>query len=220
MQRRLMLSYGEDRYTPVKIILPQVQFGKVIKFIQIAGIYANSMQALKKISKPQPGEYAPYTIMYIGLLPDDGMLLTHLQLNMQMVKQLVLALPEDKLLYRYAPGKWTIKEILVHITDDERIYAYRSLCFARNDKTALPGFEQDDYALYSKANERNIGNILEEYETVRRATISLFNSMDEEMLQRTGIANENTSSVRALAYHIAGHELHHINVINQKYLTL
>jgi uncharacterized damage-inducible protein DinB len=176
------------------------------------------MQSLQKISKPTPGEYAPYTIMYIGLLPDDGLLLQHLQTNFEMVKQMISSLPEEKLLHRYEAGKWSIKEILVHITDDERIYAYRSLCFARNDKTSLPGFEQDDYTLYSRADERSIENIMEEYETVRKATITLFNGMNDEMLLRTGVANGNTSSVRALAYHIAGHELHHINFIKEKYL--
>jgi len=84
-------------------------------------------------------------------------------------------IPEEKLLSGYAPGKWTIKDTLVHIIDDERIYAYRALCFARNEKKELPGFEQDDYALYSGANERTIQNILEEYEAVRYSTIALFN---------------------------------------------
>jgi hypothetical protein len=102
---------------------------------------------MKKIEKPCEGEYAPYTIMYIGLLPDDGLVLKHLQDNLQTTKNFILSLPAERLTYRYAEGKWTIKEILVHISDDERIYAYRALRFARNDKTELPGFEQDDYAL-------------------------------------------------------------------------
>jgi uncharacterized damage-inducible protein DinB len=131
----------------------------------------------------------------------------------------MLSLPEEKLTYRYAKNKWTIKEILVHIIDDERIYAYRALCFARNDKTELPGFEQDDYALFSNANERSIENILNEYEAVRNATITLFESFDEAALLRKGIANKNGATVRALGYHLAGHELHHINIIKEKYLN-
>jgi len=107
---------------------------------------------MKKIAKPEAGEYAPYTIMYIGLLPGDGLVLKHLQDNLGNASDFIRSLPEEKLTYRYAEGKWTIKEILAHIIDDERIYAYRALRFGRNDKTELPGFEQDAYALESGAN--------------------------------------------------------------------
>ncbi len=173
---------------------------------------------MKKITKPQAGEYAPYTIMYIGLLPDDGLVLQHLQNNLQATKALILSLPEEKLLYRYAEGKWTIKEILAHLSDDERIYAYRALRFARNDKTELPGFEQDDYARYSGANARTREDLLEELATVRNATISLFESFGDEALLRAGMADGKIMSVRAAAYHIAGHELRHINIIKERYL--
>ena len=172
----------------------------------------------ERIEKPSAGEFPPYAIMYIKLLPNDGLLLKHLADNLEMVKSFVSSLPEEKLLHRYAPGKWTIKEILVHIIDDERIYAYRALCFARNDKTELPGFEQDEYTLYSNANDRSIENIMQEYEAVRRATIALYKGLDKTALMREGIANENKATVRALGYHIAGHELHHINIIKEKYL--
>ncbi len=173
---------------------------------------------MKIIEKPEPGEYPFYASMYIDLLPDDGLLLKHLKDNLNQVKALISAFPEEKWSYRYAPDKWTIKEVLVHIIDDERIYAYRALCFARNEKTALPGFEQDEYVLYSNANERSIGNIMEEYEAVRFATIALFNGFDQTALLRQGVANKNKATVRALGYHIAGHELHHINLIKEKYL--
>jgi hypothetical protein len=96
---------------------------------------------MKKIKKPEAGEYPVYASIYIDRLPDDGLLLQHLENNFQATKELILSLPEEKLLYRYAAGKWTIKEILVHIIDDERIYSYRALRFARNDSTELPGFE-------------------------------------------------------------------------------
>lgn len=173
---------------------------------------------MKIIEKPEHGEYPFYASMYIDLLPDDGLLLKHLKDNLNQVKALISAFPEEKWSYRYAPDKWTIKEVLVHIIDDERIYAYRALCFARNEKTALPGFEQDEYVLYSNANERSIGNIMEEYEAVRFATIALFNGFDQTALLRQGVANKNKATVRALGYHIAGHELHHINLIKEKYL--
>lgn len=173
---------------------------------------------MKIIEKPAAGEFAPDTIMYIGLLPDDGLVLKHLADNLKATTELVLAIPEEKLSYRYAEGKWTIKEILVHVVDDERIYAYRALRFARNDKTELPGFEQDDYAFYSGANRRDIKDILNEFATVRHATISMFAGFDEQALMRAGIADSKIMSVRATAYHIAGHEMRHVNVIKERYL--
>ena len=137
-----------------------------------------------------------------------------------MVRTFIYSLPEEKLVHRYAPGKWSIKEILVHIIDDERIFAYRALRFARNEKQNLIGFDQDAYAFYSKADERELDNIFDEYEAVRNATIALFNGLPEESFDRmghgTGTANDAT--VRALAYHIAGHELHHISFIKENYL--
>jgi uncharacterized damage-inducible protein DinB len=173
---------------------------------------------MRKIEKPEAGEYNSYAIMYIKLLPDDGLIIKHLEENFEVVKHFVSLILREKLLYRYGENKWTIKEILVHIMDDERIYAYRALRIARNDKTPLPGFEQEDYVKYSGANERSLEDIFREYATVRNATISLFNSFDDDALMRMGTANEHVVSVRALAYHIAGHELHHMNVIKEKYL--
>jgi uncharacterized damage-inducible protein DinB len=173
---------------------------------------------MRSIEKPNEGEFPPYANMYIKLVPDDGLLLKHLKNNFTATKAFILSLPEEKLNDRYAENKWTIKEILVHIIDDERIYAYRALSFARNDKTEFPGFEQDDYVLYSRANERSIENIMEEYEVVRGSTIALFDGLPKDSFLRMGTANNNKVTVRALAYHIAGHELHHINILREKYL--
>lgn len=170
------------------------------------------------IDKPTEGEYPPYAIQYIGLLPDDGLILDHLMNNLKATQIFIGSLPEDNLMHRRARDKWTIKEILLHIADDERIYAYRALRFARNDPTQLPGFEQDDYTAYSGANGRTIDDLLTEFATVREATISLFNGFDHEMLTRTGVASGSHMSVRAIAYHIAGHELHHLNIIREHYL--
>ncbi len=174
---------------------------------------------MKTIPKPEPREYAPYTIMYIGLLPDDGLILKHLEDNLRATTDFMRAVPEEKLSYRYAKDKWTIKEILAHLIDDERIYAYRALRFARNDQTELPGFEQDDYAIESGANERSLDDLLEEFAAVRRSTIALFNSFEDRVLTRSGVASGNVMSVRAAAYHIAGHELRHLNIIRERYLT-
>jgi uncharacterized damage-inducible protein DinB len=174
---------------------------------------------MKWIAKPDVGEYAPYTIMYIDLLPDDGRILYHLQSNLENAIKFIRSLPEEKLITRHAPDEWTIKEIFVHIIDDERIYCYRALRYARNDKTELPGFEQDEYVPYSRANDRDVEEIIEEFTSVRKATITFFNSLDDEALNRRGIRSGNIMSVRAAAYHIAGHELHHINSIQENYLT-
>lgn len=175
---------------------------------------------MRIIPKPKPGEYPEYAEMYMSLLPDDGRILVHLKENFEMVKDLIYALPAEKLLHRYAPKKWSIKEILVHIVDDERIYAYRALRFARNEQQNLIGFDQDSYAYYSHADSRELDNIFEEYKAVRDATIALFNGLPEDSLLRmghgTGTANDAT--VRALAYHIAGHELRHLNIIKERYL--
>ncbi len=173
---------------------------------------------MRTISKPRTGEFAPYASMYIDLLPDDGRVLEHLKSNFEQVRRLVLSLAEERLSYRYAPGKWSIREILVHIVDDERIYAYRALRFARGDRAELPGFEQDDYAETSGADERPLASIFNEYETVRLSTVALFEGLPEEALERSGAADGKVMSVRAAAYHIAGHELHHLNVIRERYL--
>ena len=173
---------------------------------------------MKLIPKPLPGEYDPYTIMYIKFLPDDGKVLQYLEENAKHIKQFLLALPREKWEYSYAPRKWTLKEILLHIIDDERIYAYSALRFARNDTTELPGFDQDPYAVHSKANERSIESLLDEYSAVRRSTIALFQHLPDDAWLRGGTANNHYVTVRALIYHLAGHELHHLNIIKEKYL--
>jgi uncharacterized damage-inducible protein DinB len=155
--------------------------------------------------------------MYIDLLPNDGRVLEHLATSVAQTAHRLRSVPPDALLYRYAEGKWTVKEVLVHIVDDERIYAYRALRFARNDDTELPGFEQDAFVRYSEANARNLESILAEYAAVRDATIALFASLSDEALTRSGVADGSRTSVRALAYHMAGHEAHHLNILRDRY---
>jgi hypothetical protein len=174
---------------------------------------------MKTIQKPQAGEYAPYASMYLDLVPDDGLVLQHLQKNLQALKTLILAQPEEKLISRCAEGEWTIKEILSHVTDTERIFCYRALHFARNDTIELPGFDQDLYVASSNANQRHIEDILEEFTAVRTATIALFNSFDPEVWLRGGRSSGNNLTVRAAVYQIAGHELHHVISIKENYLA-
>lgn len=176
---------------------------------------------MRNIPKPTPEEYPAYSHIYLDLVADDGQILDHLWNNFLALQSLVSPLSEEQLLYRYAEDKWTIKEILVHLIDDERIYTYRALRFARNDQTDLPGFDQDHYAHYSDANERDIESILAEYEAVRKSTLQLFEHLPEEALVRGGTADgpEHYRTVRAYIYHLAGHELRHLNIIKEKYLS-
>lgn len=176
----------------------------------------------RMIPKPKKDEYPPYSSIYMTLLKDDGLVLQHMADNFFKIKAFIYALPESRLYFRYAEDKWSIKEILVHIIDDERIFAYRALRYARFDKTELPGFEQDDYAFYSDADERSLESIFTEYEAVRNATIAMFNGFPDEVFLRSGtsVGGINNRTVRALAYHIAGHELRHIKVIKERYLNM
>lgn len=180
---------------------------------------------MRNIKKPLQGEYPPYSHIYMDLMKDDGKVLEHLWQNFLEIKDCIQSLPKEKLTYRYAEGKWTIKEILVHLIDDERIFAYRALRYARNDSTPLHGFDQDEYAKFSDANSRSLDSIFEEYEWVRKSTIALFEYLPEESFTRGGEGIDhdgsiiNKRTVRGLAYHIAGHELRHFNIIKERYLN-
>jgi len=179
---------------------------------------------MKIIQKPMPSEYPEYSKIYMDLLDNNKNILTQLWDNFLELKKFIYSLSEEKLNYRYAKNKWTIKEILVHNIDDERIFSCRAMRFARNDNTPLPGFEQDDYAKFSNAKERSLDSIFDEYEAVRKSTITLFKYLPEESFLRKGtgidqdgsIINERT--VRAFVYHIAGHELRHLKIIKERYL--
>jgi len=183
------------------------------------------LEKYRKIDKPIPGEYPEYSGIYLDLLEDDGRILDHLWENFLAIKKFISELPEEKLLYRYAEGKWTIKEILVHLIDDERIFAYRALRYARNDQTPLHGFDQEKYALHSDANKRSLESIFEEYESVRKSTLTLFQNLPDDCFMRSGSGIDedgsivNKRTVRGLAYHIAGHELRHFNIIKERYLS-
>ncbi len=184
------------------------------------------MTQYRKIARPEKSEYPVYSQHYFDLIKTDNDILNELHINFFKLKELIYAAPEEKLAYRYDRNKWTIKEILVHLIDDERIFAYKALRYARNDSTPPHGFEENDYAVYSEANGRSLYTIFEEYWSVRLSTILLFQNLPEEAFMRRGstididgkIKNERT--VRALAYHIAGHELRHIKIIKERYLDM
>lgn len=131
---------------------------------------------------------------------------------------LIGEISDDKFLYAYAEGKWSVAEVLLHIIDTERVFQYRSLRFARKDTLALPGFDQDIFVIGSNANERTIGDILEEFLSVRNASISLFKSFKGEQLNASGIASDVSISVAAMGFIICGHQIHHTKIIRDKYL--
>lgn len=174
---------------------------------------------MKLITKPEAAEYAPYYDKYISLVPADGMVLQHLYNNREMIDAFLVSLPPERWEHRYAEGKWTIKEMLLHVIDTERIFAYRALTIARGDATPLPGYEQDDYVPTSGANTRSSSSLLEEYATVRQATLTLLGNLPDEAWGRIGTANDTPVSVRAIAYMLVGHELHHLTIIKERYLA-
>ena len=168
-------------------------------------------------TKPAPTEHAPEFSGYVTLVPEGDIIQT-LEQQIENSLSLLRTIPSDKANFRYAPDKWSVKELLGHLIDSERIFSYRALRFARNDQTQLHGYEQDDYVREGRFDSRNFADMVEEFATLRRATIQLFRPLNEMEWLRKGKANENEISVRALAYIIAGHELHHMGVLRSRYL--
>lgn len=162
-------------------------------------------------------EYHPYYELYLSKCPFND-ILSRLQQSKDQFETFLESIPTEKQLYKYASDKWTIKEVLVHIIDTERIFAYRALRIARRDVTALPGFDQDEYVLNSDANSRNFEDLISEFVSVRLSTVSLFNSFSEEDLLQKGIASNSPISVRALGYILIGHQNHHQEIIEKRYL--
>ena len=169
------------------------------------------------IQPPPTEEYPKYFDRYIKYVHEDDLLLALKRVHDDSIK-FIQSIPEEKFEYRYAEGKWTIRQIINHLTDVERVFAYRALRFARMDTQPLPGFDENDYAIHANANARSTDDLMREYNAVREATILLFKGFSEDMALRKGMANNAEMSVRALGYMIAGHELHHMNVIRERYL--
>lgn len=164
------------------------------------------------------GDFIPYQKAYIDRVP-DGDLVSILKSNIQATISIMRDLDTEKQLYRYAPGKWTIKEVVCHIIDTERIMCYRALCIARGEQQMLPGFEENDYVEASHANERDFGEMLKELEAVRNSTIAMIKSFTPEMIVARGNANKHSITVNALCKVIVGHELHHMAIIRERYLN-
>ena len=170
------------------------------------------------VARPQAGEFAPYYDRYISLIHGDDILGTLDQQRRDTM--LLLSCRDDQDGdFRYAPEKWSAKEVLGHVCDTERVFAYRALRIARADATPLEGFEQDDYVRNGPFAQRPLADQGEDFIAVRRAALALLRNLDEAAWLRRGTANKNEVSVRALAYIIAGHELHHRRILEEKYFA-
>ncbi|MCQ6561266.1 DinB family protein [Paenibacillus mendelii] len=169
-------------------------------------------------NRPSAEEYDTSFERYVELVP-EGNIQDLLIQSLQNTIAVFTTVTEDRANYRYAPGKWSLKEVLGHITDNERIMSYRLLRIARGDKTPLAGYDQDILMSGASFDTCSLSDLLEEYTVVRRATLTLLRGLSEEAWSRSGVVNGSESSAAAWAYIIAGHELHHMNVIHDKYLN-
>lgn len=166
----------------------------------------------------QPNEIPEYYISYVNEVQSLDIVDALEENLIGFLNFIKTEVPSDKFEYRYLPEKWTIKEIIQHIIDAERIFAYRALRFARFDAAPLHSFEEDDYVKVSESNVRSVDDLLEEFLLVRKSTIKLFESLNEEMLMNKGVASGKEISVRAIGFVISGHCIHHQNVIKERYL--
>lgn len=172
---------------------------------------------MKIINKPAnnfPDFYKPY----LDCIPEDGLLIKHLKDIITETEELILSLSDEQLMYRYSEGKWTIKDILLHLSDCERVIIYRAMRIARADKTDLPGFDENHFVEIAHATSRNTQDMLAELKAYRAASVVFIESLDEESLNRTGTANSYILSARLLVNHLYGHHRRHINIIRERYL--
>lgn len=170
-----------------------------------------------KLQELEETDYPEYYQQYIHLLPNED-LLSILDSQKEEKIRFLKSLEIGDLSFRYAEGKWTVAEVIQHVIDTERIFQFRALCIARNDKTSLHGYDQDAYVPASKANIRSISEFIAEYESVRNSGILLFRSFDDEMLKRLGFSNGYNLSAGAAGFIIAGHEKHHLKLFKSNYL--
>jgi uncharacterized damage-inducible protein DinB len=177
------------------------------------------MIADRKSGRPLKGEYADYGQADIDLVEGDDAVAALVRQRRQ-TADLFEEFGEDGGLLAYGPGKWTIRQVLGHLADDERVYAYRALCIARGDARPLPGFDEKAYAQMGSFGSRSMRELLSDYEAVRNASVTLFLGLDSEAWLRRGVANGYDVTPRGLAFHIAGHELHHHGIVRERYLPL
>ncbi len=166
--------------------------------------------------RPEPTDYAEFYAGYVSLVPEDEVI-SAIETQSSEMQKLMASIDDTRGAYRYAEGKWSVKEVFGHITDAERVFGYRALCIARGDQTSLPGFDEQEYMRHANFDDWKIGDLAELYALNRRANIVFFRNLPEEAWNRRGTANNSPVTVRALAYIIAGHERHHLKVLRERY---
>jgi hypothetical protein len=174
---------------------------------------------MSKIQRPAADEFAPFYANYVAGVP-DGDIVDVLTRQGRDLEALLAGVSPERADFRYAPGKWTVKEVVGHISDGERIFAYRALRISCGDATPLAGFDQDSYVAAAGSSRRTLADLLAEFQTVRASTVSLFQAMTDEESRRTGSANAVPVTARALAYIAAGHERHHAKILRERYLAV
>lgn len=170
------------------------------------------------MNRPEKNEYAPYYETYVSLV-DETDIVAVLQNQLAELEDLVNSISEKKGSFSYAEGKWNIKQLIGHLTDGERVFAYRAFRISRGDKTPLASFEQDDYIANANFNNTTIADLIAEFSLLRLSNIILFKNLSEEAWKRTGTASDNLVSVRALAFIMAGHVRHHTKILKERYLS-
>lgn len=170
------------------------------------------------MKRPEKSEYAEFYAGYVSLVEETD-IVSALQTQLTEMEILFAEMSPEKADYRYAPGKWSVKQLLGHINDGERVFAYRALRFARNDQTPLPGFDQDVFMENSNFDDRAIADLLEEFLYLRQANNIFFKTLDEKAWDNTGTASNAPVSVRAIAYVMVGHVRHHVNILRAHYLA-
>lgn len=169
-----------------------------------------------RIPRPAPGEHAPYFAGYVAAVPGDDAW-PALAAGLEATPRAFAALDDARAMHRYAPGKWSVKEVLGHVTDTERVFAYRVLRFARADATPLPGFDENRWVPAGRFDARPLASLVDEFRAVRAATLALLAGLDADALVRRGPANGFETSVRAIAWMTAGHERHHLAILRERY---
>jgi hypothetical protein len=169
------------------------------------------------MNKPDSTEYAPYFEKYISL-PHEKEIVATLGKQIESTLGLIRGLSDAEGDRRYAPGKWSVREVVGHLIDAERIFGYRAMRFARNDATPLPGFDENSFVANAGFGSRSLADLADEFEHTRKSNVYLFKNLDGDASMRRGVSNNNEISVRAIAYVIAGHELHHMEILRTRYL--
>ncbi len=169
------------------------------------------------LQRPNETEYSDYSAGYVALVPENDVLKV-MREQIEIISEIVSSIPAEQELFRYAPEKWSIREMIGHLNDGERVFGFRAFTFARGDAAALPGFEENDYVRQANSAQVPLPDLLAEFIALRQSNVMMLKQLKEENWERVGVANENPVSVRAIVWIMAGHVRHHLNILNERYL--